>query len=160
MEHRRHPFCRLPLLLLIPLLTGVIASMVGITTDADAGERHLKPFTSDGCSLFPDGTHTQQALWHDCCTAHDVAYWMGGSQRQRQQADQALSACVAQVGAPNIARLMLAGVRVGGSPYLPTRFRWGYGWPFLRGYAPLTDTEIVRIKAYLHAAGVTLTVAP
>lgn len=29
-------------------------------------------------------------------------------------------------------RLMLAGVRVGGAPWWPTPFRWGYGWPWPR----------------------------
>jgi hypothetical protein len=36
---------------------------------------------------------------------------------------------------------MLNGVRVGGTPYLPTSFRWGYGWPYLRGYKVLTAQE-------------------
>jgi len=27
---------------------------------------------------------------------------------------------------------MFVGVRVGGTPYLPISFRWGYGWPYLR----------------------------
>jgi len=42
--------------------------------------------------------------------------------------------------------LMLAGVRVGGTPYLPTRFRWGYGWPFFRGYQPLNADELKQIE--------------
>lgn len=42
---------------------------------------------------------------------------------------------------------MLAGVRVGGTPYLPTMFRWGYGWPYPRGYKALTDEERQQIEA-------------
>jgi hypothetical protein len=42
-------------------------------------------------------------------------------------ADNRLKECVAGVGEPAIAQLMMAGVRVGGTPYLPTEFRWGYG---------------------------------
>ena len=97
----------------------------------------IKPFTSDGCSAFPDGTFEQQQLWLDCCTAHDKAYWRGGTYQQRLDADLALKQCVAKVGEPLISELMLAGVRVGGSPYWPTKFRWGYGWPYFHGY---TDT--------------------
>jgi len=41
---------------------------------------------------------------------------------------------------------MLAGVRVGGTPYLPTRFRWGYGWPWPRGYRALTDIERQQVE--------------
>ncbi len=101
----------------------------------------IKPFTSDGCSAFPDGTFEQQKLWLDCCTAHDKAYWRGGTYQQRLDADLALRQCVAKVGEPLIAELMLAGVRVGGSPYWPTKFRWGYGWPYFHGYTDIPTIE-------------------
>lgn len=101
----------------------------------------LTPFTSDGCSLFPNGTITQNTLWLSCCTAHDVDYWQGGTYQERIDADQALKQCVAKVGHPEIAKLMLTGVRVGGTPYLPTSFRWGYGWPYPRFYVSLTKKE-------------------
>ena len=106
----------------------------------------LKPFASDGCSAFPDGTIEQKQLWLSCCIAHDKAYWQGGTYEQRKTADLALQQCVASVGHPNIAQLMLAGVRVGGSPYFPTAFRWGYGWPYLRGYRPLSDDELKQVE--------------
>ena len=101
----------------------------------------IKPFISDGCSAFPDGTREQNTLWLKCCIEHDRAYWAGGSYDERLQADKALQECMETVGEPEIARIMLAGVRVGGSPYFPTRFRWGYGWPYPRWYKPLSDTE-------------------
>ena len=110
-----------------------------------ASAKDLKPFTSDGCSAFPDGTLEQQELWLDCCTAHDLAYWQGGTYEQRLQADMDLQTCVAGVNEPAIAALMLAGVRVGGTPYLPTEFRWGYGWPYLRGYQKITHEEEAKI---------------
>ncbi len=115
-----------------------------ISTATYAGD--LKPFTSDGCSAFPDGTFKQNKLWLDCCIQHDVAYWKGGSRDERKQADLKLKQCVAKVGQPEIAKLMLAGVRVGGTPYLPTSFRWGYGWPYFRGYKKLTAAEIEEVK--------------
>ncbi|WP_285764304.1 FAD-binding oxidoreductase [Biformimicrobium ophioploci] len=113
---------------------------------AQASAVEIKPFTSDGCSAFPDGTLEQKELWLDCCRAHDYAYWKGGTFRQRLEADEALEACVAQTGEEEIALLMLAGVRVGGTPFLPTEFRWGYGWPFLRGYKALTQEELEAIR--------------
>ncbi|NVJ61179.1 MAG: hypothetical protein HWE27_12365 [Gammaproteobacteria bacterium] len=109
----------------------------------------LKPFSSDGCSLFPEGTPKQQKLWLNCCVEHDIAYWKGGTYLERLAADQALERCVAQVGEPGIAKLMLAGVRVGGTPYLPTKFRWGYGWSFGRGYDALTETEMLQVNSML-----------
>jgi hypothetical protein len=106
----------------------------------------LQPFSSDGCSAFPEGTSQQNTLWLTCCTAHDHQYWKGGTYQQRLESDKALKACVTQVGEPEIALLMLAGVRVGGTPFFPTSFRWGYGWPYPRFYGELTDEEIEQIK--------------
>jgi hypothetical protein len=106
----------------------------------------LKPFTSDGCSLFPDGTVEQQELWLTCCVAHDFDYWQGGSATQRERSDARLKQCVKEVGEPIIASMMLAGVRVGGSPYLPTPFRWGYGWPYPRGYKVLSESERQQVE--------------
>lgn len=106
----------------------------------------LKPFTSDGCSGFPDGTLSQNELWLKCCTAHDYAYWKGGTALEREEADLALQECVATLGEDEIALLMLAGVRVGGMPYLPTSFRWGYGWPYPREYRTLTPAELEQVN--------------
>jgi hypothetical protein len=49
-------------------------SMLGNPLQADT----LVPFTSDGCSAFPDGTFAQQQLWLSCCERHDYDYWKGG----------------------------------------------------------------------------------
>jgi len=112
----------------------------------------LKPFQSDGCSLFPDGTLKNRHLWLKCCVEHDKAYWRGGTREERLSADKALEACVASCGEPAIGGLMGKGVRIGGSPYWPTWFRWGYGWDYPRGYRPLTAEEEMRagelLKAY------------
>lgn len=107
----------------------------------------ISPFTTDGCSLFPNGTIKQNKLWLSCCTAHDYAYWQGGTFDERLIADLKLEQCVAEVGEPNIAILMLAGVRVGGTPYLPNSFRWGYGWHYFRGYQALTRLEKQKIQS-------------
>lgn len=101
----------------------------------------LQPFTSDGCSAFPDGIAFSQVRWKKCCTAHDFAYWQGGTYEQRLSADQELQHCVQSIGKSKIAKLMLAGVRVGGSPYWPTSFRWGYGWKYPRLYKALSQQE-------------------
>ena len=36
---------------------------------------------------------------------------------------------------------MSKGVRVGGSPWWPTSYRWAYGWPYGRGYRALSDED-------------------
>jgi hypothetical protein len=109
----------------------------------------IKPFTTDGCSSFPNGTLEHSELWLSCCSTHDLAYWQGGTYQQRVDADQELKQCVEKVGEPLIAALMLAGVRVGGTPYIPTKFRWGYGWPYFRGYKLVVAEEQRKIDAFL-----------
>lgn len=118
-----------------------IAIGIALTFLSACSDRSIKPFTSDGCSSFPDGTFTQQELWLQCCTAHDLTYWQGGTYAQRLEADNQLHQCVSHVGQKEIAKLMLLGVRVGGTPFLPTDFRWGYGWPYPRSYKTLTKSE-------------------
>ena len=127
---------------LLPVAMLAIALLPPVPASAD----ELKPFASDGCSSFPDGTPAQQDLWLQCCTAHDRAYWKGGTYAQRLEADLELRSCVAQVDEPEIAAVMLLGVRVGGSPVFPTRFRWGYGWNWPRWYGPLSDDELKQVE--------------
>lgn len=125
----------------------VLLAMAVFMSSAYANQ--LKPFTSDGCSAFPDGTFEQNTLWLNCCVAHDLAYWQGGTYQQRKDADIELKECVAAVGEKQIANLMLAGVRVGGSPFFPTTFRWGYGWPYPKLYGQLTQSELQQVNLQL-----------
>jgi len=116
--------------------------LLSICAQAD----ELKPFASDGCSAFPEGTIAQNQLWLACCEQHDYAYWKGGTYQQRLDADKALRSCVENVGEEEVALLMLAGVRVGGTPFLPTKFRWGYGWPYPRFYGALSEDELSQVE--------------
>ncbi len=123
--------------------------LVAIMAPATVMAGDLRPFTTDGCSVFPDGTSEHHSLWSACCVKHDVAYWQGGSSDERRVADEALAQCVRAVGRPKTASLMLAGVRMGGTPYLPTSYRWGYGWPFFRGYKKLSEQERQEVNRQL-----------
>ena len=125
-----------------------------IWASAAPADSDLHVFQSDGCSSFPDGTLNKKTLWRDCCVNHDLAYWLGGSYRARMQADSELQQCVKALGQPTLATVMLAGVRAGGSPFWPTSYRWGYGWPYWqngwpRGYQELTPAEMVYAKKLL-----------
>jgi hypothetical protein len=126
-----------------------VVGLLMLLTPVMAMAAELKPFTTDGCSVFPDGTPEQQSLWVNCCIRHDLAYWKGGTYKERETADLALQQCVEKMGQPEIAQIMLTGVRVGGSPFFPTWYRWGYGWPYLRGYKALSDGEKGQVKARL-----------
>lgn len=113
----------------------------------------LKPFVSDGCSLFPDGWIGKQDEWLHCCIEHDAAYWRGGTSEERLYSDQALRQCVSETGHPLIGMLMLGGVRLGGSPLWPTPFRWGFGWDYPRFYAPLSTEELKQIQTHTKGEG-------
>jgi hypothetical protein len=128
------------------MMRRTVAVLLALFLPGPTSADELKPFTSDGCSAFPDGTPSQQDLWLACCTAHDRAYWKGGPYRERLDADLELRSCVAQVNEPEIAEVMLVGVRVGGSPIFPTRFRWGYGWSWPRWYGPLSPEELQQVE--------------
>jgi hypothetical protein len=96
----------------------------------------LAPFTTDGCTMFPDGTLADATRWQHCCITHDFAYFAGGPESARQAADRALQSCIASESNAALADLVYAGVRLGGTPALPTPWRWGYGWTYdpLNGY--------------------------
>lgn len=141
---------KIELSILAPISFLTVISFVLIFSAHIALPDKLQPFTSDGCSAFPDGTLFQQTLWQQCCTNHDLAYWQGGTYQQRLDADLALNSCVSSIGEPEIAKLMLAGVRVGGSPYWPTSFRWGYGWKYLKPYQKLSEKELNQISKILN----------
>ena len=119
----------------------MIALLFLLTSTGCAAQPRLRPFSTDGCTMFPNGVPKHDDLWLDCCVKHDHKYWMGGTRAERLKADVELRDCVAAVGDSESAELMLKGVRVGGTPYLPTGWRWGYGWRYFRGYKPLTDGE-------------------
>ena len=102
----------------------------------------LRPFTSDGCSLFPDASLISSDDWCSCCFQHDLAYWRGGTAEERQAADQQLQNCVQEkTGNHALATMMYEGVRFGGSPYFYNWYRWGYGWSYDRKYQTLTAEE-------------------
>jgi hypothetical protein len=134
-------------------LVGLLVVAVVLLAAGLGRTDELKPFVSDGCSVFPDGTPGQKELWRTCCVEHDRAYWQGGSRRERRVADKALQGCVEEVGAPKVAVLMKIGVWFGGSPYLPFHFRWGFGWPYSRGYKTLTGAERLMVEKSLAEEG-------
>ena len=85
-------------------------------------------FTSDGCSMWPDGG------WAACCVEHDIDYWCGGDVPARARADAGLDACVRDARDRHLGDLMYWGVRLGGIPWQPFPWRWAYGFAGMRGY--------------------------
>ena len=104
---------------------------------ASADEPSL-PFPDDGCSCFPETD------FEDCCREHDKIYYRGGSEADRAKADRELRRCIRDKGHTVMSNILYYSVRVGGVPWVPTPWRWGFGYPYLRGqrgYAQDTGTE-------------------
>ena len=101
-------------------------------------------FKSDGCTLFPDGNY------RDCCVAHDLEYYKGGSLKQRRASDKRLYRCVKNKsgkGKTFIASMMYIGVRVGGVSFLPTPFRWGFGRNKIKKAKKKAEKEKMKAEA-------------
>lgn len=135
----------------------LIFMFVALTIVHSSQANELKPFTTDGCSMWIDGTLEQPNLWRHCCVAHDLDYWQGGTKAQRKQSDERIQACVKQAQGPGMANYIYSNVRWGGSPYWVSPYRWGYGWGYLdglwpRGYKVPTAEEQQQIDQALPAA--------
>ncbi|MGI9035990.1 MAG: hypothetical protein ACR2GD_08125 [Pyrinomonadaceae bacterium] len=106
------------------LIVSAISLAAQTKTETAAAQTFPVNFKSDGCSLFPNGDYL------DCCVQHDLAYFKGGSWTQRWRADGQLKECVAAKDGwwhKPLSLVMWSGVRIGGVPFLPTKFRWGFG---------------------------------
>jgi hypothetical protein len=78
--------------------------------------------------MFPEGN------WGGCCDIHDKAYWIGGTYKDRLEADRKLRYCVASkggIGHKALSYIIYVGARIGGCFFWPVPWRWGYGhrWP-------------------------------
>jgi hypothetical protein len=115
-----------------------------------ANAENLRPFHSDGCSTSPDSLFGKSFI--HCCVAHDFDYWVGGTERQKNQADESLKQCI-QATMPHlkvIATIYELGVVAGGKPHFlkiinsPFYWRWGYGWETNHGYSAVTKEELLQ----------------
>jgi hypothetical protein len=111
---------------------------------------------SDGCSGGMSASYSKLTTlhqqygkvlpWRDCCVIHDKAYYFGGSKTQKLAADQSLKECVADtIGEDNLGivlgELMDKTVTIGGLPYFPTSYRWGYGEDFREAENPQNQAQ-------------------
>lgn len=128
----------------------IMLLLISLLACACSSPNRMRNFYTDGCSLFPDGNLKDRRLWCDCCFAHDIAYWRGGTKEERLRADEELKSCVHEKTNDKVlAETMFQGVRAGGGPAFPTWYRWGYGWSYGREYAPVTDEEQLQVKERL-----------
>ena len=134
---RGHP---LPLLFVALLL-----QLGGCTSTAECDSELVKTVAGpnvppracrvDGCTLVPDFNFSR------CCDNHDIRYWAGGSASDRKAADIKFRNCIRRADHRILAEIYYYGVRVAGTPYLPTPWRWGFGWDFPYGYGDGSEKQ-------------------
>lgn len=122
----------------------LLALCFGLNT-ANAFE--LKPFETDYCTAYAEGTREKPELWKHCCLMHDLLFWAGGSTLDRDEADLGLKSCVAETGELKQADLIYWAVRLGRqSPIHISSKQWGNGWKGRVAYQNLTSSEIEQIE--------------
>ncbi|MBA2405070.1 MAG: hypothetical protein H0V66_09895 [Bdellovibrionales bacterium] len=111
----------------------------------------MKPFVTDYCTLYVEGTRSQPNLWRHCCQEHDLYFWSGGSLDDKKAADQGLKSCVKKTGASTQAVLIYTAVVIGGhSPVHIKAKQWGNTWGESRPrYLSLTENETASAIHYL-----------
>ena len=110
----------------------------------------LRPFETDYCTAYAEGTRAQPNLWKHCCEEHDLYFWAGGSLDDRKTSDLRLKTCVEKTGARTQAVLIYTAVSIGGSS--PIRFKkkqWGHAWEGRQRYVSLTEDETSKIIHHL-----------
>lgn len=111
---------------------------------------NLRPFETDYCTNYPEGTKKKPDLWKHCCLMHDMFFWSGGTLKDRSNADLDLRSCIEATGAIKQSRIMYAAVRMGSySPLKYPKKKWGNGWDNRTENASLTKEEIKYIEAEL-----------
>lgn len=103
----------------------------------------LRPFKTDYCTNYPEGTKSDPEMWKHCCLSHDLFFWAGGRKEDRYISDLELRKCIEKTGAKNQARLIYYAVRLGS--YSPVKYsdkKWGNGWMNRPDFFPLTSEEI------------------
>jgi hypothetical protein len=108
----------------------------------------LRPFKTDGCTGYRDGTRKRPGVWRHCCVDHDLAFWAGGTPADRVEADRELRDCVAATGETHQADVIYMGVRIGAiSPWKIPGMQFGNAWaPRATRKTPLTSEEIYRLE--------------
>jgi hypothetical protein len=83
-----------------------------------------RPFTTDACSIAPNTLGDKE--WSQCCILNDFAYWCGGTNEERKAADEELRSCI-NAESQNMGDVYYWQMRLLGSKWLPSPWRWGYG---------------------------------
>jgi hypothetical protein len=106
-----------------------------------------RPFVTDSCTGYPEGTKKNPTLWEDCCKTHDLYFWAGGNKSQRKTVDKELRSCIKSKGGKFHATIMYLGVSIGGlSPIKFGGKQWGNAWGKKTRKTKLSEPELAELK--------------
>jgi len=117
----------------------VLIFLILLTNHALSNE--LKPFITDYCTMFVDGTPTNPNLWKHCCIEHDIHYWYGGSLKDQDITDLKLKSCVEAAAGTYWADIIYLGVRAGHYSPVKNVHKWSWGWEQQRKKIEISDKE-------------------
>lgn len=120
-----------------------------ISLSINASELKLKPFETDGCTMFVDGTKSEPKLWRHCCVEHDLRYWFGGSTTDMDETDLRLRSCVEKAAGDYWAAVIYRGVRAGHYSPIKNKYFWSWAWSVKRENVKLTTDESTYVIAQL-----------
>lgn len=126
---------------LVTILSFAFSFLFAFSLSATVKSNSLKPFETDGCTMFIDGPRTQPSLWRQCCVEHDLRYWFGGNQYDMDKTDLRLKSCVNDIAGPTWAELIYLGVRTGHKSPIKNKTQWGWGWNLKRPNSSLNTEE-------------------
>lgn len=122
----------------------MVFALCSAKAEASELKRH---FVTDYCTGYKEGTRDDPTLWQDCCVAHDLYLWAGGTRAQRNQVDLELRECIEARGAKTQAYVMWVAVRAGSlSPIKIGGKQWGNAWGDKTRHSSLSLNEIEILK--------------
>jgi hypothetical protein len=124
-------------------LSGFLVGPTSAKAFPDLESPILRPFYSDGCSRSPDkfSLDSKDSRLTNCCIRHDISYWLGGTEAEKEVADQELDGCISGHGHKKTGKIYGFFPGKFGGPLSSESFRWGYGWNYRRPFGKLTDDE-------------------
>ena len=116
-----------------------------------SSELKLKPFETDGCTMFVEGPNRDPKLWKHCCVEHDLRYWFGGSSSEMDATDLRLKSCVEKVAGDYWATLIYKGVRAGHYSPIKNKYAWSWAWSVKREDKSLNADEASYVISQLRS---------
>lgn len=123
--------------------------MISIWTPGFSQASELKPFETDYCTMFFEGTWQRPNVWKPCCFEHDLRYWFGGKKSEMHKADLELKQCVRQRAGSFWANLMYYAIRTGHFSPIKNKYKWGWGWSTARHFQELSNEDKLYIREKL-----------